>query len=161
MRHLTKKLMALALFAALILFPAAETWAEPRFTDNGDGTVTDNLTDLVWLKDANCFGQKNWNNASAYSLANGQCGLTDGSEAGDWSLPNSHELFSLIDDSQFNPALPSGHPFTGVQAGPYWFRPTSADIEKGARGINMSQGNVFYGYRTSILHVWPVRTGHR
>ena len=26
------------------------SWASPRFTDNGDGTVTDNLTGLVWLK---------------------------------------------------------------------------------------------------------------
>lgn len=25
---------------------------EPRFTDNGDGTVTDNLTGLIWLKNA-------------------------------------------------------------------------------------------------------------
>ena len=28
----------------------------PRFTDNLDGTVTDNQTGLIWLKDANCFG---------------------------------------------------------------------------------------------------------
>ena len=28
-------------------------WPNPRFTDNGDGTVTDNLTGLIWLKDAN------------------------------------------------------------------------------------------------------------
>ncbi len=27
----------------------------PRFTDNGNGTVTDNLTGLVWLKDGNCI----------------------------------------------------------------------------------------------------------
>jgi hypothetical protein len=25
-------------------------WPDPRFTDNGDGTVTDNLTGLVWLE---------------------------------------------------------------------------------------------------------------
>jgi len=31
-------------------------WPNPRFTDNEDGTVTDNLTGLIWLKDANCFG---------------------------------------------------------------------------------------------------------
>ena len=29
-------------------------WPNPRFTDNGDGTVTDNLTGLIWLKNANC-----------------------------------------------------------------------------------------------------------
>ena len=33
-------------------------WPNPRFTDNGNGTVTDNLTGLIWLKNANCFGTK-------------------------------------------------------------------------------------------------------
>ena len=28
-------------------------WPNPRFTDNEDGTVTDNLTGLIWLKNAN------------------------------------------------------------------------------------------------------------
>jgi len=31
-------------------------WPDPRFMDNGNGTVTDNLTGLIWLKNANCFG---------------------------------------------------------------------------------------------------------
>ena len=35
-------------------------WPDPRFTDNGDGTVTDNLTGLIWLKDGNCFGRNMW-----------------------------------------------------------------------------------------------------
>ena len=72
---------------------------DPRFTDNGDGTVTDNLTGLIWLKDADCFGSRNWTNAlsDANTLADGSCGLTDGSVAGDWRLPNVRELQSLID----------------------------------------------------------------
>ena len=28
-------------------------WPSPRFTDNADGTVSDNLTGLIWLKQAN------------------------------------------------------------------------------------------------------------
>jgi hypothetical protein len=35
----------------------------PRFRDRGDGTVKDNLTNLIWLKDANCFGPQTWDNA--------------------------------------------------------------------------------------------------
>ena len=27
-----------------------------RFTDNGNGTMTDTLTGLIWLKNANCWG---------------------------------------------------------------------------------------------------------
>jgi hypothetical protein len=29
----------------------------PRFTDRGDGTIKDNLTGLIWLKNANCLGR--------------------------------------------------------------------------------------------------------
>jgi hypothetical protein len=32
----------------------------PRFTDNSNGTVTDNLTGLIWLKNANCFNTRTW-----------------------------------------------------------------------------------------------------
>ena len=29
----------------------------PRFTKNGDGTVIDNQTGLIWLEDSNCMGE--------------------------------------------------------------------------------------------------------
>ncbi len=223
MHHLTKNLTALAMFAALLFFPAAlvlagdlepptgpassmktlqqiwdklesientccsgggdasipktgqttsygthddgalqhgEAWPEPRFTDNDDGTVTDNLTNLVWLKDANCFGQKNWNDAlaAANGLARGQCGLTDGSVAGDWWLPNVRQLQSLIDYGRFDPALPSGHPFTGVQHYYYWSNTTHAGYADRAWYMFMPSGHMYYNcYKTRVLQVWPVR----
>jgi hypothetical protein len=48
------------------------------------------------------------------SLAAPSCGLSDGSVAGDWKLPNVREMLSLIDYSRILPALPAGHPFTSV-----------------------------------------------
>lgn len=103
-------------------------WPAPRFTDNGDGTVTDNLTGLIWLKNANCFGTRTWANAlsDCNGLASGSCGLTDGSVAGDWRLPNIKEFQSLIDYGFCYPALPSGHPFTNVQGNHYWSGSTYA-----------------------------------
>jgi hypothetical protein len=65
---------------------AGVAWPDPRFTDNGDGTVTDHLTGLIWLKDMPCFGGLfQWDDAVqvARGLASGQCGLSDGSVAGD------------------------------------------------------------------------------
>ncbi|MBJ6799866.1 DUF1566 domain-containing protein [Geomonas propionica] len=72
-------------------------WPSPRFTDNGNGTLTDTLTGLVWLQNANCFGSLEWQQAldTANSFASGSCGLTDGSVAGDWRLPNRKELLSI------------------------------------------------------------------
>src|SRR5208283_1799843 len=85
----------------------------PRFTDNNDGTVTDGLTGLVWMKNAGCFAASNWSVALVYAsqLASGQCGLTDGSTAGQWRMPNVNELESLVDISRSNPALAAGNPF--------------------------------------------------
>jgi len=31
-------------------------WPTPRFTDNNNGTITDNLTKLIWMKNAQAFG---------------------------------------------------------------------------------------------------------
>jgi hypothetical protein len=78
-----------------------------RFCDMGDSTVLDIDTGLIWLKDANCFGLKNWDDAMAASagLAHGSCGLTDGSAAGDWRLPTKEEWEAFVDTSYSNPAL--------------------------------------------------------
>jgi hypothetical protein len=137
-------------------------WPNPRFTDNGDGTVTDNLTSLVWLTNAHCEGTKAWDNALAFAngLANGQCGLTDGSSAGDWWLPNWNELRSLIDASQYEPALPSGHPFIGVELSKYWSSTTAPDSSDAAWLVDMGYGLVSGDDKAlSQNFVWPVRAG--
>jgi len=134
---------------------------DPRFTDNGDGTVKDNLTGLIWLKDANCFGYITWNNALTVSntLASGSCGLTDGSVAGDWRLPNRKELESLLDLDQTFPALPAGHPFSGVQLDYYWSSTTFAGNPSDAWYVDLLYGSVDFYDKGLTYYVWPVRGG--
>ena len=69
-------------------FEKGVAWPNPRFTDNGNGTVTDSLTNLIWLKNANCFETRMWAQAltDCNGLASGSCGLTDGSSAGDFLI---------------------------------------------------------------------------
>src|SRR3990172_7705182 len=121
-------------------------WPNPRFTDNGNGTVRDRLTKLIWLKDANAFGIRTWEQAlsDANTLSSGSAGLTDGSVAGDWRLPNVKELESLIDFAYFDPALSSasgksrwtdGNAFIGVQPGFYWSSTSYAGNTAGAGGM--------------------------
>jgi hypothetical protein len=125
------------------------------------------------LKNANCIsffygdgaGQNNrsWSAAltAANSLAGGYCGLTDSSVAGDWRLPNVKELQSLIDFGQSSPALPSGHPFTGVHSSNHWSSITSPYNTSNAWHVDLGYGMVNdndKGY--DIFYVWPVRGGN-
>jgi uncharacterized protein DUF1566 len=112
-------------------FQAGTPVPNPRFTDNANGTVTDNLTGLTWLKNASCLGVNVWVNAlaAANALAHGNvaCGLTDGSVAGDWRLPNRNELTSLLDlETSSRAPLPASHPFINFVAFFYWSSTTNA-----------------------------------
>jgi len=126
----------------------------PRFTDHGNGTVTDNLTGLIWTKDAQqILGQINW------QAALDACNDLDYAGYDDWRLPNGNELNSLIDRGYYNPALPFGHPFTNVVSSYYWSSTTSAGYTDDAWGVSMYDGSVYYDVKTGYHYVWPVRGG--
>jgi hypothetical protein len=128
--------------------------------------VTDNATGLIWLKNANCFGGNPWQAAlnSANTLASPSCGLSDGSVAGDWRLPNVNEMQSLIDPTQANPPLPAGHPFTDVQIEYYWTSTTIPNQVTNAWLVGMQWNGFVTGSGVKAIgawnkYVWPVRGG--
>ena len=132
-------------------------------TDKGNGTVTDIVTGLIWTKDGNCFGATTWSDAftACNGLASGACGLSDGSVAGDWRLPNINELRSLVDLSQ-TPALPDGHPFTNLvdpAVDNYWSSTTYADYPVGQWSVYFFDGSVNNYDKGSLMYVWCVRGG--
>jgi hypothetical protein len=62
------------------------------FTDNGDGTLKDSVTGLIWQKDGGASGNlNNWQAAIDYCE-----GLSLG-DSSDWRLPNIKEIISIID----------------------------------------------------------------
>lgn len=145
-------------------------WPNPRFTDNSNGTVTDNLTGLIWLKNANCYGTRTWAQAltDCNGLNSGECGLTDGSVQGDWRLPNSNELASLVHKGYYNPAVPNtagtgkwaeGDPFNSVVSSLYWSSTADASSPAYAWYVRMYNGHVYVNYDSLDLYVWPVRGG--
>ncbi|MEO7495958.1 MAG: DUF1566 domain-containing protein [Massilia sp.] len=148
-------------------------WPSARFVDNADGTVTDKLTGLIWLKNAGCFTPTNWAAAlsAANQLANGACGLSDGSTAGKWRMPNVNELESLIDVSRSNPAVSSQHPFTNISLSTaYWSSTTYTALIANAmairfsdgrwiNGIDLSDGSFNNNKTTSSNALWAVKSG--
>jgi Protein of unknown function (DUF1566)/Collagen triple helix repeat (20 copies) len=71
-----------------------------RYVNCGNGTVTDNVTGLIWLQDGGCVPAANWAaaNQAAAALKDGDCGgaLRDGSSPGDWRLPTREEWAATI-----------------------------------------------------------------
>ena len=143
-----------------------KTIPEPRFIDNKNGTVTDRLTGLIWLKNTKCFGMMDWEGArlAAKSLKDGDCGpdpaliLSDGSSAGDWRLPTMKELCALIDYSRRNPALPPDQLFLDFPPGYHWSA-TVLDYYPGMAWIvYFESGTTCYeGIKNNAGHIWPVR----
>ena len=74
----------------LLLVTANWGYAEP-YTDNGDGTVTDEGSGLVWQQDVAAV-QPNWQGALDYCNALTLAGFND------WRLPDIKQLRSLVDD---------------------------------------------------------------
>jgi hypothetical protein len=137
-----------------------------RFIDNKDGTVTDSMTNLIWLKNPNCFGMLDWRGAvmAAKGLKEGDCGpnsglvLSDSSSSGDWRLPTMKELCTLIDFSRREPALPKGHKFSIVPQGYHWSA-TTLDYYTGMAWIvYFESGTTSYkDIKNHAGYIWPVR----
>jgi hypothetical protein len=89
----------------------------PRLTDNANGTVTDNLTGLIWLKQDNCFGNTSWSAAltAVSALANGTWTATRVQVHRSAGNPAANDPFNSLDSSRRSCRCPSlvGRPGAG------------------------------------------------
>jgi uncharacterized coiled-coil protein SlyX len=139
-----------------------------RYTDNNDGTVTDNRTGLIWLKNANCFGRQSWRIAqkAVANLASEQCGLRDHSRAGEWRLPNRDEWEAMMDyryrKLTLSNAIGSGQwkegdAFFGVQFSKYWSSTLYTKNKSFAWYADIYNGNINFDNINTKRHVWAIR----
>jgi hypothetical protein len=102
---------------------ALVTAQTPSYADNGDGTITDNNTGLVWQKcsagqdDLDCGGEARgygWNEANTYCSSN-----SAGLPGSNWRLPSRTELETIVDKKNVKPAINTTY-FPGTIASHYW-----------------------------------------
>jgi len=121
----------------------------PRFTDNLDGTITDNATGLVWQKqDDNT--QRTFTNAIAYAEALDLGGHSD------WRLPNINELITIVNRAGFNPAIDTTK-FSATKSLHYWSSTADANAPTFAWYVNFSYGGSFSSNKTTSYYVRCVR----
>jgi len=129
-----------------------------NFVDNGDGTVTDTDTGLMWQQ-ATAPGTYiertyNWEQALSYCENLTLAGYND------WQLPNVNDLQSLVDYNILNPAINTIY-FPNTMASEYWSSTTYAAYLGNAWSVEFSSGTVFYGTNSKSysFYVRAVRRG--
>jgi hypothetical protein len=127
-------------------------WPSPRFLDNSNGTVTDNMTGLIWVQDAGASGTKNWVESVSY------CEDLTAPISDDWRLPNREELRSLINYGAATPGVWLDSFFTSVGTKNYFSASLQAKApDTSAWMCTMLSGIVNYKSRTFTAYAWPVR----
>jgi hypothetical protein len=157
-------------------------WPNPRFTimycdaslpcsnqefdcdaDPDTDVVTDNLTGLMWTRDANMFGVRTWQEALD------DCNGLNFAGYDDWRLPNIFELESLRNMRYWQPALSNtagtgqwtlGDPFTKLIPDGYYWSSTSYAAYPGIAWLVLIVDGIVDGIdKRSLNYVWPVRGG--
>jgi hypothetical protein len=142
---------------------AGAAWPVPRFKLNVAATFAlDRVSGLVWPAAALTPGPAacsasgtlpSWQLALDHVAClnlNTYLGLSD------WRLPNRKELHSLADYSIGSPALPAGHPFSGLSALPYWSSTTNAATTSEAWGVSTVTGALIGSNKANARPVLPV-----
>jgi hypothetical protein len=142
-------------------------WAKPfpRYRDNGDGTITDTATSLMWLQNVPTNAM-NWVSASNYCADLVSCGYSD------WRLPSVYKTdgdggllgtaeLDTLGRAGGDPAGAweglAGANFTGVLSVYYWSRITHEDLDDRRWLVHSSDGSYTSEGTGASWRVWPVR----
>ncbi|MGD8950384.1 MAG: DUF1566 domain-containing protein, partial [Desulfobacterales bacterium] len=89
---------------------------QPSYADNGDGTVTDNVTGLMWQQSPDTDGDGDIDAADklSYDEAIDRASTMTLGGYTDWRLPTIKELYSLIDFSGVDPSGYEGTDTSGL-----------------------------------------------
>jgi hypothetical protein len=122
-----------------------------QFKDNGDGTIADNITGLIWQK-VQSPNTLTWEEALIYASGLSLAGKSD------WRVPNVKEIQSLNDAKLFKPSFNKNY-FINVLSGNFWSSTTLVNAPAKAWDINVDYGIVSYNEKTFKENVLCVRGG--
>jgi triacylglycerol esterase/lipase EstA (alpha/beta hydrolase family) len=121
----------------------------PSYTDNGNGTVTDNVTGLVWQ-------QEDDNQTRIWSSALIYCNNSTLGAYTDWRLPTQKELNNIVDYEVHNLAI--NPVFSGTNSSDYWSSASDYDTDY-AWYTSFEYGGVSTSYKRYKNYVRCVRGG--
>jgi len=132
-----------------------------RFVDNGDGTITDMATGLMWIKDPSQIGG-DWGSpgsptTTTWAVAITRCNALEYAGYSDWRLPNIKELYSIVDIGEKNPSINNIYDNTIVDN--YWSSSTKKNITSYKWVVVFDFGSVGTKAGSGSAYARPVRLG--
>jgi hypothetical protein len=125
---------------------------QSRYIQNADGTITDNLSGLIW-KQQPLQDSLNWESALQIAEEANIAGIND------WRLPNIKELQSINDEEYSNPSI--NPVFNGqITVGKYWSSTSLPNQTTKAWYLDTRFGITTYALKTDKLKVVLVRTAN-
>ena len=141
---------------------APSTTPDSRFTDNNNGTISDNGTGLMWQKcqlglsgsicNAGSVNTYNWQQALDEAQNNSLAGYSD------WRLPNHKELLSIVEQRCYNPSINTAY-FPNTSSSDFWSSSLFDFSSGGAMSVLFSVGYSNTGNRVNLQFVRLVRFG--
>ena len=120
-----------------------------RFIINGDGTVTDTDTGLMWQQETDL--RMPWDDAISYCKNLALAGYAD------WRMPNIEELLSIVDYERINPAI-DVDAFPNTLSSDYWSSTTFAYLSGYAWYVNFGSGYGSSHGKSNAYYVRAVRS---
>ncbi len=112
------------------------------FTDNGDGTITDRNTGLMWMKataDTNVDGNVDIDDMVTWKGALNYCKYLNLAGKSDWRLPNVKELISIVNYNQVSPTIDTTY-FSETMSDNYWSSTSGANRYQDIWTVNFDNG---------------------
>lgn len=125
----------------------------PSYTLNGDSTVSDAVTGLMWQRQDDGV-ERTWSDAGQYCVNLSLAGY------GDWRLPSVRELASIAHYENPLSAIDAVY-FPDAYGGPYWSSTVTAQEPGWAWFVDFGTGEVSYGSQTPYRRVRCVRGQER
>ena len=157
--------MTLIATLGLSLSAVWSAWAAPPFTDNGNGTVTDDITSLMWdqcpygLSGPGCASGTVFHGDWASALATATSANTANYKGhNDWRVPNNRELESIVNLSAVRPAIDTAA-FPGTPPDWFWSSTTYTPVPSNAWVVNFGNGGTSAGGKSNSFYVRLVRSG--
>jgi hypothetical protein len=154
------EIMRACIMVCITIVTTVGLYGAVRFSDNRNGTVTDNGTGLVWQKCSMGQNMVDCNGAdspTSWYMALSYCRSLS-LDGRSWRLPSVNELKSIADTSLINPAINTKF-FPNTPNSRYWSSSTLVSTTTGAWVVIFVDGQIAYIGKTSARSVRCVADG--